>query len=134
MLWVLFLWGGYAYPMSNPLEPEDRWFSVRLLLRLATCFSFLKRLRTRHCHSATVAFQGSPKTKKCDKWLPSKTYRWNGWHKHKVLLLILKGIRIAPRDPLAHQRLSPPSLACNLIFLSDIFRFIWRQYFYVLMH
>lgn len=47
--------------------------------------------------------------------------------------MTLKGIRIAPLDP--HQRLTPPppqSLACPLILLLDIFRFIGRQHFYIL--
>lgn len=33
--------------VKPPLHPEVRWFSVRLFLPLATCFSFLKRLRIR---------------------------------------------------------------------------------------
>lgn len=102
-------------PCQTALHPEDRWFSVWLFLPLATCFSFLKTLRNRF----------TPLSFSC--LIISRV-------RIKVLLMTLKGIRFAPRDP--HQRLTPPSLppsfACPFICLLYFFSFLWRQHLYVL--
>lgn len=36
-----------ANPAQNPLDPEDRWFSVRDFLSLDTVYTYLKALETR---------------------------------------------------------------------------------------
>lgn len=94
-------------PCQTALHPEDRWFSVWLFLPLATCFSFLKTLRNRF----------TPLSLSC--LIISRV-------RIKVLLMTLKGIRFAPRDP--HQRLTPPPLFLHplhapLYFCYTFFRF-----------
>lgn len=76
------------YCASKPLR---HFMSIRILLTWELALIFVK-------NSAAVSFPGSPKTRKCDKWLSSRTYRLDIWHKLD-LLMTLKGVRIAPRDP-----------------------------------